>query len=97
MSGSLDDKLLTSSDIAAMLDVTLTAVSNFKKRHADFPDPAFSRGRDRGATTLYWRDEVLEWIDNRYEGGVEGVAARLEAKAADLVLQARRLRVGDMT
>lgn len=88
----LNNELVTSSEIAAMLDVTLAAVSNFKKRHEDFPDPAFARGKERGATTLYWRDEVLTWIDNRYEGGVDGVVANLEAKAADLLAQARLLR-----
>lgn len=87
----LTDKLLSSSEIADLLGVNLAAVSNYKKRHADFPDPAYRHPSAKGAT-LYWTDQVIEWAEAHYEGGIEKVADNLEERAARLVEAAARLR-----
>ncbi len=84
---NLQDALLRSSEIADMLGVNLAAVSNFKKRHADFPEPAYQSGK----TTLYWTEDVVAWIDKRY-GGIDKVAENLEAKATNMKAQAEWLR-----
>lgn len=39
--------LVDSTDIAAMCGVSLPAVSNWKRRHADFPSPVYERNHIR--------------------------------------------------
>jgi hypothetical protein len=61
------DDLIGSSDIADLLGVVRSAVSNYKKRHPDFPEPVVTIagvGLSSGIT-LYLRSEVLTWYVNR--------------------------------
>lgn len=55
--------IVASSDIADLLGVSAPAVSNLKKRHADFPEPFATVSR--GKVTLYRRSEVVAWYRRR--------------------------------
>jgi hypothetical protein len=57
-SGKGNGKYIGSSDIARMAGVTRASVSNWKKRHEDFPKPA---GIDSPAP-LYLRDDVVTYL-----------------------------------
>ena len=56
-----DQDLISNTEIAELAGVGRSTVSNWKKRHPDFPAPA-GRGA-RGA--LYDRGEVLSWLAGR--------------------------------
>lgn len=46
-------------DIAKMFGVTAPAVSNWRKRHADFPAPIFTV--NDGHTPVFLRQAVVDW------------------------------------
>jgi len=50
--------LLSSADIARLAGVTRATVTNWKKRHADFPPPA-----DAARPPRYAREKVFEYLD----------------------------------
>lgn len=56
-----DSAVLTAADIARLAGVTRATVSNWRRRHADFPAP--SGGTD--ASPTYDRDEVEAWLAAR--------------------------------
>jgi SAM-dependent methyltransferase len=56
-----DSAALTAADIARLAGVTRATVSNWRRRHADFPAP--SGGTD--ASPAYSRDEVEAWLAAR--------------------------------
>ena len=56
-----DSAVLTAADIARLAGVTRATVSNWRRRHADFPAP--SGGTD--ASLVYNRDEVEAWLAAR--------------------------------
>jgi len=56
-----DSGALTAADIARLAGVTRATVSNWRRRHADFPSP--SGGTD--ASPAYDRDEVEAWLAAR--------------------------------
>jgi phage terminase Nu1 subunit (DNA packaging protein) len=85
----LDDKLISSSDIADMAGANLATVSNWKKRHPGFPEPAYTS--KRGNVRLYWRDEIETWLIAR-TGDVEETAADMERRAQELAERAANLR-----
>lgn len=58
MTGSRSQALLAPSDIAKLGDVSAAAVSNWRKRSADFPQPA--GGTD--TRPLFARDDILDWM-----------------------------------
>lgn len=53
----LEHDLVTASDIATTCGVSRACVSNWAKRHEDFPIPAI-KGRDG----IYFADEVADWL-----------------------------------
>jgi hypothetical protein len=53
------DDICTTSDIARLLHVGQPAVSNWKKRHADFPKP-FALVNEKH-TGLYRKSEIIMW------------------------------------
>lgn len=89
----LQDLLVSSADIASMIGVSRGAVSNYKKRHPNFPDPAFTDST--GNVRLYWTEDVEAWIAEHFgERGadLEDAAAKLERRAVQMREQAARLR-----
>lgn len=67
--------LLASSDIAKLADVSAAAVSNWRKRAADFPEPA-------GGTELrplFARDEVIAWMNANNKQIVEQATTNTSA------------------
>lgn len=72
MTGQSSDALLSPSDIADVAGVSRPVVSNWRKRHADFP-PAVAGGE---AKPLFARDAVIAWLRRRghkiEDGGAEG-------------------------
>jgi len=56
-----DASVLTAADIARLAGVTRATVSNWRRRHPDFPEP--SGGTD--ASPVYDRSEVEAWLDAR--------------------------------
>jgi type I restriction enzyme M protein len=53
-------KSLTLTDIASSAEVRVSAVSNWRKRHPDFPQSAVAAGRE-----LFAEDEVALWLGKR--------------------------------
>lgn len=51
---------LALTDIAKLAEVGVSAVSNWRKRHADFPQPIVVSGQD-----LYVAEEVARWLGQR--------------------------------
>jgi 16S rRNA G966 N2-methylase RsmD len=49
------------TDIAELARVRRPTVSNWRRRHADFPEPA----QNNGSTPLFDADEVAHWLDRR--------------------------------
>lgn len=68
------DELVSAADIADIFAVGAPAVSNWLKRHADFPNPVALVAR--GRTYLWLRSDVVRWYANRYPKGVEGLRKR---------------------
>lgn len=56
-----DDQLVTVSDIAKMTGTARSTVSNWKRRHADFPSAREQTPRG----PLYDRREIAEWLERR--------------------------------
>lgn len=89
----LQGALVSSADIAAMIGVSRGAVSNYKKRHPTFPDPAFVDST--GNVRLYWTEDVESWIVEHFHGrgaSLEDTAAKLERQAKEMRERADRLR-----
>jgi SAM-dependent methyltransferase len=59
--GADDASLVAPSDIAEMAGVSRAAVSNWRKRNDDFPDPAGGTP----AKPLFARAEVVAWLNSR--------------------------------
>ena len=51
---------LALADIARLTGVGISAVSNWRKRHADFPRPVIDSGRE-----LFAASEVVNWLGHR--------------------------------
>lgn len=90
---NLNDKLCTSSDAATLLGVERAVLSNYKKRHEDFPAPAFTDSS--GKVTLYWIEEVRAWGEARESKRVSAALAaaeKLERKSEEFRARAAKLR-----
>lgn len=61
-----DDALVTAADVARLAGVGRAAVSNWRRRHADFPEPVLGSG----ATPSFRLTEVERWL--RRQGKVSG-------------------------
>lgn len=59
--GADDGSLVAPSDIAEMAGVSRAAVSNWRKRNDDFPDPVGGTP----AKPLFARAEVVAWLNSR--------------------------------
>ncbi|MCY9784216.1 N-6 DNA methylase [Nocardiopsis sp. EMB25] len=68
-----DERLVTAADIARLAGVTRAAVSNWRRRHADFPAPA----EGAGASPRFSLSEVRAWLDRQDKGGQESPEVRL--------------------
>ena len=55
----LASDLISSSDTARFLQVTLAAVSNWKVRYEDFPKPYVTL--NEGTCAIYRKQEIVEW------------------------------------
>jgi hypothetical protein len=55
----ITEKKLTTSDIARLAGLSVATVSNWKRRHPDFPP---DRG-DFPMHPLYYEDEILAWME----------------------------------
>ncbi|VVJ22870.1 Type I restriction-modification system [Amycolatopsis camponoti] len=55
-----DGGYLSLTDVANGAEVRLSAVSNWRARHADFPRPHMVSGQE-----VFDRDEIAEWLQNR--------------------------------
>ncbi|WP_304455461.1 N-6 DNA methylase [Nocardiopsis sp. YSL2] len=68
-----DDQQVSAADIARIAGVTRAAVSNWRRRHADFPDPV-----DQGAASpRFSLAEVQTWLDRQDKGGQQSPEVRL--------------------
>jgi type I restriction enzyme M protein len=54
------DRHVTMTELAQRLELTLPAVSNWRRRHESFPSPVEADGRE-----LFSVDEVADWLDGR--------------------------------
>ena len=97
--GADPGRVLTAGQIAAWAGVTPSAVSNWRKRHADFPAPT----QEMPGSNLFARPEVEKWLQRHnkpYGLQVEGTGAgpgRQRAGMPDLTPQMqfwRRLTQG---
>lgn len=63
------EDVVTKTEIAEILGVGPSAVSNWKRRHTDFPKPikTFHTGRNR-PTELYDIKQVHAWFDAHVRG-----------------------------
>ena len=69
-------ELLTSSEVAQAAGVVPSTVSNWRRRHDDFPRPAAS---GPGGADLFDADAVLAWLRRRSSGS-QGNAGSLRSK-----------------
>lgn len=63
-----EDELVSTTDIAAIAGVERSTVSNWKRRHEDFPMPAGRNSRG----PLYARQDVADWLSTR--SGLSGLS-----------------------
>lgn len=82
------ERLVSRSEIAQLTGVRRPAVTNWERRHADFPKPDRSGGRD------YFRlTQLLGWLDGRPIGGRE--LSDGESAGASYGDRVRRLLAGE--
>lgn len=84
---NLNDKLITTTEIANRIGVTVPAVSNHYKKKQSFPKPAFQHNK----VVLYWRDEIEVWIKENMRNSSER-ANNLEIRAQMMLETAKRMR-----
>ncbi|WP_326642283.1 N-6 DNA methylase [Streptosporangium sp. NBC_01755] len=77
------DSLVSAAEIAKLAGVTRAAVSNWRRRHADFPTPVGGGAHN----ALFALSEVQTWLDRHRRGG--------EVSGEVLVWQALRGMYGD--
>ena len=67
------DRQVTAADIARLAGVTRAAVSNWRRRHDDFPSPS---GRT-SSSPLFSLEEVRAWLESQNKGTEESAEVRL--------------------
>lgn len=77
------DSLVSAAEIARLAGVTRAAVSNWRKRYADFPEPASGAGR----TALFPLNDVQTWLERHRKGN--------EVSGEVQIWQALRASFGD--
>jgi type I restriction enzyme M protein len=60
-----DDVLVSRADIARLAGVQRPAVTNWDRRHPDFPDPVEARAGSGDEVEVFRAAEVLEWLERR--------------------------------
>lgn len=60
----MDDELMTGAEVARLANVGRAAVSNWKKRFADFPQDC----GEPGMPPLYRRSDVESWLEKHRKG-----------------------------
>ena len=68
-----DDQQVNAADIARLAGVTRAAVSNWRRRHDDFPAAV----TDAGGTARFRLAEVRAWLDRQHKGGEESSEVQL--------------------
>lgn len=68
-----DEQQITAADIARLAGVTRAAVSNWRRRHEDFPSPSGGTS----SSPLFPLDQVRAWLDGQNKGGQESPEVRL--------------------
>lgn len=63
--GSAEERLVTAADIARMAGVTRAAVSNWRRRHEDFPSPTSGSA----SSPLFAFSAVQDWLNGQGKGG----------------------------
>jgi hypothetical protein len=87
------DRLVTASEIAELAGVRPSAVSNWRKRFADFPRPA---GTAAGGGDLFRLADIERWLDAR--GKVKGSTRALDEQLWSVADRLRgRALVGEVT
>ncbi|MFD5159462.1 N-6 DNA methylase [Streptomyces hawaiiensis] len=62
----IDDVLVSRADIARLAGVRRPAVTNWERRHQDFPDPAVvDRADGLGEIEVFRAAEILAWLERR--------------------------------
>ncbi|HEY3751438.1 MAG TPA: N-6 DNA methylase [Pseudonocardiaceae bacterium] len=56
----MPDRQVSMSDVARLLGITLSAVSNWRRRHPSFPSAEEVNGQE-----LFWSQEIADWLDDR--------------------------------
>ncbi|MGW5721898.1 N-6 DNA methylase [Amycolatopsis sp. NPDC003865] len=74
-------RLVSLADVAELTQVTRPAVSNWRRRHDDFPRPA----RETGAVTLFRLAEVQAWLTKHDKKQIEFTARREVRRALSVV------------
>lgn len=57
-------KLISAAEVARLAGVTRAAVSNWRRRHADFPQPVGG-----GRNALFTLDEICAWLERQRKSG----------------------------
>ncbi|GAB7101056.1 N-6 DNA methylase [Thermobifida fusca] len=70
---SADEQLVTAADIARLARVTRAAVSNWRRRHDDFPAPVAGTK----SSPLFALSQVRAWLDRQNKGYEESGEVRL--------------------
>ncbi|WP_330932490.1 N-6 DNA methylase [Spiractinospora alimapuensis] len=67
------EQQVSAADIARLAGVTRAAVSNWRRRHEDFPTPI----TDRGTVARFRLSEVRAWLGRQHKGELESADVRL--------------------
>ncbi len=70
---SVDDQQVTAADIARLAGVTRAAVSNWRRRHDDFPAPVAGTK----SSPLFALSQVRAWLERQDKGSAESPEVRL--------------------
>lgn len=68
-----DEQQITAADIARLAGVTRAAVSNWRRRHDDFPSPSGGTS----SSPLFPLAEIRTWLDSQNKGTEESAEVRL--------------------
>ncbi|RNL87540.1 N-6 DNA methylase [Halostreptopolyspora alba] len=70
---STEERLVSPAEIARLAGVTRAAVSNWRRRHSDFPTPASGTGN----SALFPFREVRDWLESQHKGQKQAEDAQL--------------------
>ncbi|HLU95791.1 MAG TPA: N-6 DNA methylase [Thermobifida alba] len=70
---TVDEQHVTAADIARLAGVTRAAVSNWRRRHDDFPEPVAGTK----SSPLFALSQVRAWLERQHKGAEESPEVRL--------------------